>query len=444
MKSSIIAAGVIYFSSIVFSGTAHAIHKGAGNLVCGGCHTVHNSQGGVEFAGTNPGGSLLLLRGPVSTRAEIHKFCLQCHASNGTQANTLQPPQNVKAPKVWSTATWTSDDPFNMIGSGGNFSPELDASWNVTTGDVLGKGHSLGTTNITPPGGDLPIDTFSCINCHDPHGTTNTASTDINIFRNLRVNARGAGANANVKFSSDTLKPWLTHKSYVGGVNGSYFGGSETDNAGQVIWPIYRGTLTGNPVTDGPNSNAYATNLFATAQSSFELQKDRISMSNWCAQCHDKWHEGQNLNRTDGGDPDFAFGDRIWTRHPVDAEIPRKASVGCADGCHPSMLDRGTYTTALIATGKGLPVTTSSWYTGNVYYLPYLAPCVPGAVNCMDTPLPGKGNHKVFCLSCHFAHGGPYNDNLRWDYTSSVSAAAQTGNGVPSNKGCQLCHNRGA
>ncbi|MBI5903278.1 MAG: hypothetical protein HZB84_07350 [Deltaproteobacteria bacterium] len=46
------------------------------------------------------------------------------------------------APKVWSSATWTSDDAFNMIGSAGNFSPELDSSWNASTVNLLGKGHS--------------------------------------------------------------------------------------------------------------------------------------------------------------------------------------------------------------------------------------------------------------------------------------------------------------
>ena len=232
-----------------------------------------------------PEGPLVLLRGPVDTRADVHKLCLQCHGSNGAQAATLHPPMNVMAPKVWSSAAWTSDDPFNKIGAGGNFAPELDnlGSWDATTPNFLGRGHSLGATNITPPGGDAQISEFSCINCHDPHGTSSPANADINIFRNLRVNATGAGLNSGVKFNNNPGFPYVEMHSYVGGVNGTYFGGGETDNGTHTIWPVYRGPLDGNPINDSPNSNSYATGSDGVPGG--------VTMSKWCAQCHDKWHE---------------------------------------------------------------------------------------------------------------------------------------------------------
>ena len=52
------------------------------------------------------------------------------------------------------------------------------------------------------------------------------------------------------------------------------------------------------------------------------------------------------------------------------------------------------------------------------------------------------GGGYVFCLSCHYAHGGPNFDALRWSHASSVSAGNQVGVGVASNVGCQQCHNR--
>ena len=78
---------------LAVSQDAQAVHKNYDNqLTCGNCHTMHNSQGstatgdGNASLGGNLGGSLVLLRGAVSNRSQIHKFCLQCHASNGAQA----------------------------------------------------------------------------------------------------------------------------------------------------------------------------------------------------------------------------------------------------------------------------------------------------------------------------------------------------------------------
>ncbi len=425
----IAALAVCIIVLLLFSHKADAVHKGAGGLVCGLCHTMHNSQGNSGLGGAS-GGSIILLRAEVNSRAEIHKLCLQCHASNGSMANDTHPPQNVVAPKVYSTATWTQNDPFNKIGAGGNFSTELDSNWNTTTANYLGYGHSLGATNVLPPGGDVSIPEFSCTSCHDPHGASSPSDAKINIFRNLKVNATGAGANAGIKFYSGTTEEYYKHKSYVGGVNGSYFGGSETDGAGQVIWPVYRGTLTGNPVTDSANSNSYGT---GTDTSDPTNGTAPATMSRWCAQCHDNWHEEivpSNLNRSTDLDS---------RRHAVNSMMPRGASAGCATGCHVSLLDRVNYDDALIQAGKGLPVTASKFYSANSYYLP--TDTTGASFNGMDD-VSGGDNHKVFCLTCHFAHGGPYRDNLRWDYLASVATGDQTANGIPSNIGCQLCHNR--
>ena len=137
---------VCVFSSIGLNSIAYAVHNGAGGLTCGTCHAMHNSQGAGSLGGVS-GGSLILLRAPVITRNEIHKLCLKCHADNGSQAAVVHIPQGVQAPKVFSSAQgWTDSDPFNEIGAGGNFFPEIDISWNVTTGYALGRGHSLGSS----------------------------------------------------------------------------------------------------------------------------------------------------------------------------------------------------------------------------------------------------------------------------------------------------------
>src|SRR3990170_7930689 len=88
---------LILIHSFIPSSSIYAIHKGAGNLVCGNCHTMHNSQGNTGMEGAS-GGSLVLLRATINSRAESHKLCLKCHASNGSQATVSHPPQNVIAP----------------------------------------------------------------------------------------------------------------------------------------------------------------------------------------------------------------------------------------------------------------------------------------------------------------------------------------------------------
>ncbi|MDY0351461.1 MAG: cytochrome c3 family protein, partial [Desulfobulbaceae bacterium] len=45
------------------------------------------------------------------------------------------------------------------------------------------------------------------------------------------------------------------------------------------------------------------------------------------------------------------------------------------------------------------------------------------------------GADAVMCLSCHYSHAGPYDDMLRWDYTTMVA-----GGGTTSPSGCFACH----
>ncbi len=383
-------------------GTAHAVHKGAGDLTCGGCHTMHNIQGGTQLEGST-GGSSILLRGPVGNRAQIHNLCLQCHGSNGSQNPNGQQPHGQRPPTVFdNTASWTQTDPLggnsgNTIGAGGNFYPELNTLWDATTTPREGRGHSVGATNVTPPGGDVAISEFSCTNCHDPHGAASDTDPNINRFRNLRKNATGAGNNAGVTFIV------TEHTSYVGGLSGGpypsgYFGGGQTNSAGNVVWPVFRGNLTGTPATDAANSNSYSGGSTG-------------GMSKWCAQCHDDWHESITTTNPAGED---------WRRHPVDYNINITHVSGAGvDTIRPDNYDP-------TKAGQVLPVADGA-ASNRVFY--------------MD-PRPPNGTDRVFCLTCHFAHGGPYYDNLRWDYLATVSAGNQTGNAVPSTRGCQLCHNR--
>jgi cytochrome c553 len=426
---TLLALGIFGLILTVLPTDALAIHKGAGDLTCGACHTMHNSQGGVDLEGA-AGGSLVLLRGVVTGREDIHNFCLNCHASDGSQAGDTHSPHSETAPKVLLAnavgggSTWVESSFLNVIGAGGDFQDACgDVSagvWDCVTTDGAvsqGKGHSLGQTAVTPPGAaDGAVAAFSCTACHDPHGTDNAASTSINKFRILKF----APAN-----SGDSIE--LTdadHTSWVGGITGLFGAGGDnydpvdkdtgvlfgagTGQEVDGIWPIYSGNTALNAVpaaADAARSNSYGLG-------------NTGGMSKWCATCHDNWHDGV------GNSPANDAGGGDWNRHPVDNTLTGDGTT--TSGAGVTVIDTTNYdvTTA----GQALPVALPAAAAQRVWYLN------KGVSENVDS---------VFCLSCHFAHGGPYFDNLRWDYLSVVGAGSQTANPIASTTGCQLCHNRG-
>ncbi len=388
---------------LLYSSPSHAVHKGAGDLTCGNCHTMHNSQGNTALEG-DP--SLVLLRASVSSRAEIHNLCLQCHGSNGAQ-NTVDFDGNGNAaPKVYINGAAgkgnnTTGFDFFKIGAGGDFSAELtwNGTGNATDTASTGYGHSLGITSAKPPGnksvpGAQLTSTngyFTCTNCHDPHGTVSTTST-VNKFRNLRTQPTGAGATGAVQLHDNTV-------GYKAGIAGD-LSGSNSSSGATLIWAVAESSIQGSATADTGNTNVYA----------YSSSSDMIS--NWCARCHNQWHETIQTANKSGDD---------WLRHPVD-NVLVDGTPNSGGGV--AIVDLSNYTTTLIQGGTALPVASLNTATNPVYYYT------------------DSGNDKVFCLSCHFAHAGPYLDGLRWDYLASVGSGSQQGNPVPSDTGCQQCHNR--
>ena len=300
-------------------------------------------------------------------------------------------------------------DSFAVIGAGGDFSGELNATWDATSTFAQGRGHSLGAQSVMPPGGDAAIADFSCTNCHDPHGAYNASTATVNEYRNLRISATGASANSGVTLNTGTV-------SYVGdqsslavlgtAVKFTPTGTQGTAAAANRTWPLY----DNDGVLAVGRSNTYRVTA------GFAAGTDGISR--WCAQCHDNWHEAivpgnRNVNAVD------------WQRHPVDNSLGEAGSL--LSGAGVTIIDTTNYN-ATLATWKALPVADTNGTPSNVAYM----------------PSGQEANSKVFCLSCHFAHGGPYFDLLRWDYLSSVGPAlgSQGGNSIASTVGCQLCHNR--
>jgi hypothetical protein len=141
-------------------------------------------------------------------------------------------------------------------------------------------------------------------------------------------------------------------------------------------------------------------------------------ISGWCAQCHDNWHEdaGGASNNESGND---------WKRHPVnnamvDGTPTSSGNITLVDFTfYDGVTDDWKYPAAQSVAPAGIDPTTAN----ETYWADHNA-------------------DRVFCLSCHFAHGGPFFDALRWDYLSSVGSGTQTGRGDQAPYGCQQCHNR--
>ncbi len=126
------------------------------------------------------------------------------------------------------------------------------------------------------------------------------------------------------------------------------------------------------------------------------------SISHFCAGCHGYFHGIIQSKNNNGMSP--------WLRHPTNIAIPNKG-------------EYKLYNTQ-----------------NNITIGPYsnIAPVArdPSILSSMTTSssIVTPGKDQVMCLSCHRAHGSPYDDMMRWDY-SKCNAGSKN-----SECGCFVCH----
>ena len=141
-------------------------------------------------------------------------------------------------------------------------------------------------------------------------------------------------------------------------------------------------------IPSAANHNVYAGRNDDYAQ--FNLDPAVHTMTAFCVGCHEFIHyDRETMNDVESP----------WIRHPSDKALP----------------DSGEYS------GYN-PVTDYD-------------PSVPVAWTDINNPT--RETAVVMCLSCHRAHGSPYPDMLRWDYSGMVS-----GNGGNTGQGCFVCHSQ--
>ena len=359
---------------------------------CVGCHTMHNSQDGVQMAVDQNGQ-------PAGPYAKLLRRdgCLGCHKGDySTSGSAID-----AIPKVFSdTAPTTGTQDYS---AGGDF------YWVAQAGTAADKkGHNVGYVKA-PDGNFGSAPTF-------PPGYDNTII--------------GPGAHARGPFTVNDVPTQLTCAGTLGchgdpnvandfgALTGAHHG---VENAGgfsdgSTIAKSYR-FLYG---IKGVESSDWEHTLSPTNHNQYHgdnrnsnTATDNTTISHLCCECHGLFHTA--------GDASFAS---PWIRHPTDFDLTNatgteyasynieSGSVGEYSTLAPVASDMG----ALTATADGTAQIVSDIF---------------------GTPPTGVTDIAIVtCISCHRAHGSEYDDLLRWDYVAGTSA----GSGTNTDSGCFVCH----
>ncbi len=130
---------------------------------------------------------------------------------------------------------------------------------------------------------------------------------------------------------------------------------------------------------------------------------DSASINYLCAECHGNFHLHSQVDDSNNGSP--------WLRHPTDFDMNNVSGK-----------EYGNYPNTAVFTSL----------TTNQYFPDVPVGTSDGSVK--STVLQASGDAIVLCISCHRAHGSPYADLLRWDYSQCTAGSANA------NCGCFACH----
>ena len=365
------------------AGPAQAKVKG----VCSDCHTMHNSQNGVPMA-MNTDGT------PDPTPNEsllIYSECLGCHKGDADSGAT--PPW----PKVYADTAPTVDQNGTFgdwtITAGGNFywveNTADNCGHNILSDnqdDVLQSGGPPGYNNLyTPTSGPARFNgtweaskQLTCAGVNGCHGTTDTAN---------QFGAIAGGHHGNVSGSCD---------------------GSDLAHSYRFLYGIKGLEDADWEYTKGPNDHNQYYGVDRT-DTTVQPASDKQTISYLCCECHGNFHVADNNSGGNSESP--------WIRHPTDFDMARATGTEYAEYNNASDPSAAPYSVIAPVASDDADTVANPYSTVNV-----------GTAN---------GTAIVMCLSCHRAHGSPFADILRWDYSTMDAAGSPTGD---QNEGCFICH----
>ena len=349
--------------------------------VCSNCHTMHNSQNGSAVVSGEPEEYLL------------KNDCIGCHSSTTTETiKTLGSGSAAsRVPVVYNTVeptypTTASANGSNVTLAGGNF------YWVEKEGDQYGHnvishadavlteapGVNQGTNCTNSCHYSLYSWTFpwpnsqghGCTACHTPAHHKGGSSTPI----------------------ADEEDGWYRFLAQRHGTsNDRNIKGLEDPDWQQSVSPTDHNEYWDYYVS-GPNGV--------------------FGISRFCAGCHGDFHSTR-YGPVNGGFYAGAWFAAPWLRHPAGIYLPStgETSKYNTDGTGPE----GT-------PGLYNPIAPVGRQNIDTYTDP-----------SSDVSV-GSSGDMVMCLSCHRAHGSPYPDMLRWDYSTCKAGTAD------SRCGCFICH----
>ena len=367
----------VWLMVLLFLGGLAGLAQAKVSGQCSNCHTMHNSQNGTD----------VVTGGPYRTLLKASN-CLGCHSDSNSA------PSGTPIVKHSSDPNYVFGSSRGSTLAGGDF-------YYVTLGDA--KVHNVDELNNTddvlsaPPGyvnnrdygrGNSTWPTNQAVTCAGTYGCHGDPA-----YRDPFASISGAH-HKNIDRTGNTA---------TNGVYDSY----------RFLLGIL-GTEDSNYEGNGTLSKSQHNGYYAVERSSVNsytvTAQEKGSINYLCGQCHGDFHAQVDYDSTVGSP---------WIRHPTDYDM-NNVKTG----------EYGNYPGA----GNG----TSLW-NGN-YGIAAVGDYFPDVpVGSSDglvksQVLQNAGDAIVLCLSCHKAHGSPYDDLLRWDYTACTAGTQNA------NCGCFACH----
>ena len=361
----------------------------AGNVLaqaqgaCVNCHTMHNSQNGASMMVDDSAGPA-----PALVRAGS---CYGCHGdvdiTNGSWTNTTTAPG--RTPRI-------NADNYGDYGVSGTTLAGGSFYWVDPNGSADGtdaKGHNVvgvadldtAPFSMTPPGWNANFDDNGQLN-----GGAAAWSTQLTC-------AGTNGCHGDHSVADDFAAVKGGHHSGPTGV----VDGTDVPNSYRFLKGI-----KGNEDSDWEyQPTASAHNQYHGEARTADTATNTSTISYLCAECHGDFHSGDgNL-----GSDNASWG-APWLRHPTDLDMN-------------DLADTSEYAS----------------YNGDKSYS-VVAPVASEDFSAVKASvLVGAGDAIVTCVSCHRAHGSPFDDLLRWKYNEEGHLMVAA-NGSSGNVGCFVCH----